>query len=37
MGRTYGSHDFFMLLFNGLKSFVAIFAEAVSKEVLDFQ
>ena len=28
MGRTYGSHDYFMLLFNGLKSVVSILAEA---------
>ena len=28
MGRTYGSHDYFMLIFNGLKSVVTILAEA---------
>ena len=28
MGRTYGFHDYFMLIFNGLKSVVTILAEA---------
>jgi hypothetical protein len=29
MGRTYVSHDYFMLVFNGLKSVVTILAEAM--------
>ncbi len=29
MGRAYGSHDYFLLQFNGLKSVVTILAEAM--------
>ena len=33
MDRTYGSHDYFIFLFNGLKSVVTILAEATPLSV----